>query len=105
MKKTIISFLTLAALLLIPSKGESCTNLLISKGATKDGSVMVTYSADSHQLYGELYFKMANSFAPGSMLKIYEWDSGKYLGEIMAITLLESHFQLPTRMKYGFLKW
>jgi dipeptidase len=66
-------------------QGESCTNLLISKGATKDGSVMVTYSADSHQLYGELYFKMANSFAPGSMLKIYEWDSGKYLGEIPQI--------------------
>lgn len=82
MKKSIISLLTLAALLLIPGRGESCTNLLISKGATKDGSVMVTYSADSHQLYGELYFKMANSFAPGTMLKIYEWDTGKYLGEI-----------------------
>ena len=82
MKQTIISFLALAALLLVPGRGESCTNLLISKGATKDGSVMVTYSADSHQLYGELYFKMANSFAPGTMLKIYEWDTGKYLGEI-----------------------
>jgi len=85
MKQTIISFLALAALLLVPGRGESCTNLLISKGATKDGSVMVTYSADSHQLYGELYFKMANSFAPGTMLKIYEWDSGKYLGEIPQI--------------------
>ena len=85
MKQTIISFLALAALLLVPGRGESCTNLLISKGATKDGSVMVTYSADSHQLYGELYFKMANSFAPGSMLKIYEWDTGKYLGEIPQI--------------------
>jgi dipeptidase len=85
MKQTIISLLALAALLLVPGRGESCTNLLISKGATKDGSVMVTYSADSHQLYGELYFKMANSFAPGSMLKIYEWDSGKYLGEIPQI--------------------
>ncbi|NTU95480.1 MAG: dipeptidase, partial [Bacteroidales bacterium] len=85
MKQTIISFLALAALLLVPGRGESCTNLLISKGATKDGSVMVTYSADSHQLYGELYFKMANSFAPGTMLKIYEWDTGKYLGEIPQI--------------------
>lgn len=85
MKKSIISLLTLAALLLIPGRGESCTNLLISKGATKDGSVMVTYSADSHQLYGELYFKMANSFAPGTMLKIYEWDTGKYLGDIPQI--------------------
>ena len=85
MKKSILSAFALAALLLIPGRGESCTNLLITKGATKDGAVMVTYSADSHQLYGELYFKMANNFAPGTMLKIYEWDTGKYLGEIPQI--------------------
>jgi len=82
MKKSIYTLLAIAALLLVPVRGESCTNLLITKGASKDGSVMVTYSADSHQLYGELYFKTANSFAPGTMLKIYEWDTGKYLGEI-----------------------
>ncbi|OFY25776.1 MAG: peptidase C69, partial [Bacteroidetes bacterium GWF2_41_61] len=39
----------------------------------------------SHQLYGELYFKKGESFAPGTMLKIYEWDTGKYLGEIPQI--------------------
>ncbi|MBP7617992.1 MAG: C69 family dipeptidase, partial [Geothrix sp.] len=36
---------------------EACTNLLVTKGASKDGSTMITYSADSHTLYGELYFK------------------------------------------------
>lgn len=82
MNKSILTSLALLAFLLIPGRGESCTNLLITKGASKDGSVMVTYSADSHQLYGELYFKKANNFAPGTMLKIYEWDTGKYLGEI-----------------------
>lgn len=110
MKKTIISLLTLAALLLIPGRGESCTNLLISRGATKDGSVMVTYSADSHQLYGELYFKMANSFAPGTMLKIYEWDTGKYLGEIPQIEKtyttvgnMNEHQVIITETTYGGL--
>ena len=59
-----------------------CTNLIVTKGASKDGSVMVTYSADSHQLYGEVYFWPAATWAEGTMLKIYEWDSGRYMGEI-----------------------
>src|SRR4030042_2957829 len=59
-----------------------CSNFLISKGASADGSVMITYSADSHVLYGELYHAPARQHLPGSMLKIYEWDTGRYLGEI-----------------------
>lgn len=82
MKKSLISVFSLLFLLATPNVGNTCTNLLISKGATKDGSVMVTYSADSHQLYGELYFTTGASFAPGTMMKIYEWDSGKYLCDI-----------------------
>lgn len=61
---------------------DACTNILITKGASADGSVMVTYSADAHVLYGELYFKPAKVWPKGSMLAIYEWDTGKYLGEI-----------------------
>ncbi|MEG2849170.1 MAG: C69 family dipeptidase, partial [Bacteroidales bacterium] len=49
------------------------------------GSVMVTYSADSHTLYGELYHTSANIFPKGSKLKIFEWDSGKYNGEISQV--------------------
>jgi len=82
MKKILTTFLTAVIILAAPNRGDSCTNILVTKGASKDGSVMVTYSADSHQLYGELYFKKGESFAPGTMLKIYEWDTGKYLGEI-----------------------
>ncbi|MHC1779954.1 MAG: dipeptidase [Bacteroidales bacterium] len=70
----------------LPVTGESCTNVIVTKGASKDGSVMVTYSADSHQLYGELYIRKGGNFAPGTMLKIYEWDTGKYLGEIPQIS-------------------
>lgn len=59
-----------------------CTNFLISKGASIDGSTMITYAADSHELYGELYFRPAAVYAPGTMLDVYEWDTGKYLGKI-----------------------
>ena len=61
---------------------DACTNILVTKGASKDGSVMVSYAADSHQLYGELYFRPAGIYPKGTMLKVYEWDTGKYLGEI-----------------------
>jgi len=82
MKKILTSIFATALLLIIPVKSESCTNLLVTKGASKDGSVMVTYSADSHQLFGELYYRKGGEHAPGTMLKIYEWDTGKFLGEI-----------------------
>ena len=60
----------------------ACTNFLITKGASKDGSVMITYSADSHTLYGELYFWPAKKWPAGAMVDVYEWDTGKYLGKI-----------------------
>ena len=59
-----------------------CTNFLISKGASADGSTMITYAADSHVLYGELYFTPARDYPEGTMLDVYEWDTGKYLGKI-----------------------
>jgi len=60
----------------------ACTNFIVTKGASKDGSVMVSYAADSHLLYGELYHWPAARHAPGTMLDIYEWDTGKFLGRI-----------------------
>lgn len=62
-----------------------CTNFIISKGASKDGSTMITYAADSHVLYGELYFWKAASYLPGDSLDIFEWDTGKYLGKIAQV--------------------
>ena len=61
---------------------NGCTNFLISKGATVDGSTMITYAADSHTLYGELYYQPAQDYPEGAMRDIYEWDTGKYLGQI-----------------------
>jgi dipeptidase len=60
----------------------SCTNFLIGKNASTDGSTMISYSADSYNLYGELYHWSAKTYKKGDMLKVYEWDSGKYMGEI-----------------------
>jgi dipeptidase len=60
----------------------ACTNFLITKGASADGSTMITYSADSHTLYGELYHYPAATYAPGTLLDVYEWDTGNYLGKI-----------------------
>ncbi len=60
----------------------SCTNFLVTKGASVDGSTMITYAADSHVLYGELYHWPAATYSAGTMLKVYEWDTGKFLGEI-----------------------
>jgi len=63
-------------------RSTACTNFLFTKGATIDGSVMITYSADSHTLYGELYFKPAKDYPAGTMMDVYEWDTGKHLGKI-----------------------
>ena len=61
---------------------NACTNFLITKGASADGSTMITYAADSHVLFGELYYWPATDYPEGSWLDIYEWDTGKYLGKI-----------------------
>jgi dipeptidase len=61
---------------------DACTNLLVTKGASSDGSTMITYAADSHVLYGELYYRPAADHPKGAMVDIYEWDTGEYLGQI-----------------------
>lgn len=83
MKKiTMIGMLIFALLLLNQHVCNGCTNFLVTKGASVDGSTMITYAADSHTLYGELYFQPAADYTEGAMRKIYEWDTGKYLGDI-----------------------
>lgn len=64
----------------------ACTNFLITKGASKDGSTMISYSADSHVLYGELYHWPAAKYADGTLLDVYDWDTGKYLGKIRQVS-------------------
>ena len=61
---------------------NACTNFLAGKSATLDGSTLISYSADSYFLFGALYHYPAATHAPGTLLDIYEWDTGKYLGKI-----------------------
>lgn len=63
----------------------ACTSLLAGKGATTDGSTMITYNADSYVLYGELYHHPAADHKKGEMLEVREWDTNKYLGEIKQV--------------------
>jgi dipeptidase len=76
----------MAAYICIATPSTACTNFLVTKGASKNGSTFITYAADSHTLYGELYFWTAASYPDGAMLQVYEWDSGKFLGEIPQIS-------------------
>lgn len=81
--KPMLTAAAVCAAAILPSvQTDACTNILVTKGASADGSCLVSYAADSHQLYGELYFQPAADWEKGSMLDIYEWDTGKYLGQI-----------------------
>lgn len=75
---------TLAAAIagLTQQQAAACTSLIAAKGATADGSVLVTYAADSHNLYGELYRQPAADHPKGAMRPVIEWDTNKRLGEI-----------------------
>ena len=80
--------LPIFALLMLVSRfdADACTNVIITPGASKDGSSIVSYAADSHQLYGELYFTPAARFGAGSSLQICEWDSQRPLGAIAQVS-------------------
>lgn len=84
MKKNPLLILSLVMILMlgIHTGTTACTNFLFTKGATADGSTMISYSADSHVLYGELYFWPAADYPEGSLLDVVEWDTGKPMGKI-----------------------
>ncbi|HEX8705318.1 MAG TPA: C69 family dipeptidase [Myxococcaceae bacterium] len=60
----------------------ACTSMLVTRGASSDGATLLTYSADSHELYGELYYTPARRNPPSALRDIIEWDTGKFLGRI-----------------------
>lgn len=73
---------TTLGLVLAPPEADACTNFLVTRGASADGATMITYAADSHTLYGALYYTPAAKHPPGTLRKIFDWDTGKYLGTI-----------------------
>lgn len=82
MKRLSLFPLILPALLLGNADAYGCTNLIAGPKATTDGSVLMTYAADSHNLYGMLTHTPAADHKPGSLRKVTEWDTGKPLGSI-----------------------
>ena len=82
MKKLILLSLIITASALIFNKTHACSNFLITKGASKDNSCMVSYACDSHDFYGELYFWPAMDHPEGATVRIVDWITGKYIGSI-----------------------
>ncbi len=68
------------------STALSCTNVIVTKGASKNGSVFISYSADSHTRYGSLFYYPAADHPAGSMLDVYHYENGKLLGQIPEAT-------------------
>ena len=79
MKRVLFAFV---AFLLSAVAGNACTNFLVGKKASADGSVFISYSADSYGMSGFVAHFPAAYHPEGAMRDIYEWDSGKYLGQI-----------------------
>ena len=76
------SLVLTAAMLLASSGAFACSNLIVGKKASVDGSVMVSYNADDYGMFGHLCHYPAGTHPKGSMRQIYDWDSGVYHGEI-----------------------
>jgi len=69
-------------MLIAGSYAMACTNFIVGKKASADGSVFVTYNADSYGAFMPLYHYPAAKHQSGDMRKVYEWDTNKYLGQI-----------------------
>ncbi len=76
----VVGLSTLIAL--APRSASACTNLIVTKGASADGSTFISYAADSHELYGELYLQPGGVFPAGATRDVVDWDTGKFLGRI-----------------------
>ena len=77
--------LLLLLALAVAGRAVACTNLIVSKGASTDGSTFITYAADSHTRYGQLRYCAAADHQPGEMLRLYNYGSLKL-----------AHFQWPS---------
>ena len=82
MKKLLSAALAATLISFSSADALACTNMLVGKKASVNGATMISYNADSHTLYGELYFTPAADHASGAMRKVIEWDTNKPLGEI-----------------------
>ena len=80
--KKLLTLLVMMCVVSFMKPAQACTNFLITPGASADGSSIISYAADSHVLYGELYHYPAMDYPEGAMREIVDWDSGRYVGRI-----------------------
>lgn len=73
----------LLAMLTVTAGALACTNFIVGKKASADGSVICSYSADSYGMFQGLAHYPAAKYPKGTMLKVYDWDTNKYGGEIL----------------------
>lgn len=78
MKKTFLAALMLG----IAAYAEACTNFIVGKKASADGSVICSYNADDYGMFIGLCHFPAGTHAKGEMRKIVDWDTKEYHGEI-----------------------
>ena len=78
----------IAALLLLStfnyqlSTIKACTNFLVGKNASVDGSTMISYAADSYGMFGFLHYAPAQDWPEGAMREVKDWDTGRPQGSI-----------------------
>lgn len=82
MRKQILKAFFMAAFLTMATAAAACTNFIVAKGASTDGSVMCTYNADDYGMFIGLAHYAAGTHQKGEMRKVIDWDTKKYHGEI-----------------------
>jgi dipeptidase len=82
MNKQVLLLISILMFFFAAPRSEGCTNLIITKGASRDGSVMITYAADSHTRYGAIAFFPAADHPVGDRCEVYHYESGMFLGII-----------------------
>lgn len=82
MRKQILKAFFTAAFLTMATAAAACTNFIVAKGASTDGSVMCTYNADDYGMFIGLAHYAAGTHQKGEMRKVIDWDTKKYHGEI-----------------------
>jgi len=85
MRRILILSLLILLFLSIQYKAYNCTNILVSKGASADGSVMISYNADAGGFMEPLYFAPHTKWNPNDLVEVYDWDSHKYLSKIKQV--------------------
>lgn len=80
--KQIKTFALAAIMSASAMEASACTNLIVGKKASVDGSVLVSYNADDYGMFGHLCHYPAGTHQKGEMRKIFDWDTGEYHGEI-----------------------